>query len=133
MDVIKGEETLQKYNLKTGNIYASVCAIANDVRKHQEENKFIPTISESLSYIVEGTEPTSIKDYVAFYKRVDEVIDNDLDGVLDNTVKEYVKRSIQKSLKRHKLTFVYPYNDEGLCPKIRIHCKQIWNTLGFKG
>jgi hypothetical protein len=133
MDVTKGEQTLEKYNLKTGNRFASIIAVANDVRKHQADNNYIPTISESLSFIVEGKEPESIKDYVAFYERVDTVIDEDLDGVLEDIVKEYVRKSIQKSLKRHKLTFVYPYNDDGLCPKIRIHCKQVWNKLGFKG
>ena len=30
MNVVKGEETLQKYNLKTGNKFASIRAIAVD-------------------------------------------------------------------------------------------------------
>lgn len=133
MDIVKAEKTLEKYNQKTGNIYASVIAVAQDVRKHQEQNNFVPTISESMTYVLEGTEPASIQDYVAFYERVDDIIENDLDGVLDDTVKQYVKKSIQKSIKSHKLVFLYPYNDVGLNTKIRIHCRQVWHKLGFNG
>ena len=132
MDATKTNEALERYNKITGNPYLSVCAIARDTRKHQIENNFIPTISESMSYIIDGTEPQSIKDYVAFYERVDRVIDEDLEGVLDETVKAYVRKSIKKSLKAHKMIFLYPYNDEGMNPKIRIHCKQIWAKLGLR-
>lgn len=131
MNVVKGEETLQKYNLKTGNKFASIRAIAEDIRKHQADNNYIPTISESMTFILEGEEPKSISDYVAFHKRVDTVIEEDLEGVLSETVKEYVAKSIHNSIKHHKLIFEYPYNDDGYNTKIRIHCRQIWNKLGF--
>ena len=86
-----------------------------------------------MTFILEGEEPKSIFDYVAFHKRVDTVIDEDLDGVLDNIVKEYVAKSVHNSIKHHKLIFEYPYNDDGYNTKIRIHCRQIWNKLGFSG
>ena len=132
MDVIKSNQAFEKYNKATGNPFLAVRAIANDARKHQIESNFVPTVSESITYVTEGTEPQSIKDYVAFYDRVDRVIDEDLEGVLDRTVKSYVRKSIMKSLKGHKLIYLYPYNDEGINPKIRIHCKQIWSKLGLR-
>ena len=52
MDIIKGGATFQKYSEQLGNPYAAVLAISRDVRKHQQDNNNVPTISESLSYIL---------------------------------------------------------------------------------
>ena len=132
MDIIKSGVTFQKYSEQVGNPYAAVLAISRDVRKHQQDNNNVPTISESLSYILEDEPPKSIMDYVAFHKRVDKIVEEDLEGVLDNSVKEYVAKSIHNSVKHHKLIFEYPDKDCGIESKIRIHCRQIWGRLGFR-
>lgn len=132
MDIVKCGTTFQKYCEQTGNPYAAVLVISNDVRKHQYDNNNVPTISESLSYVLEGESPKSIADYVAFHKRVDRIVEEDLEGVLDNLVKEYVAKSIHNSVKHHKLIFEYPNKDYGIESKIRIHCRQIWSKLGFR-